>query len=138
MVVTDNEDTLRIERSIERLTEKFDTQDTKYMSRLEYEARHSTLENELSKLSLEVTQKNIWVQGEHNDIRKEVAARFEKVSDTLDAIEDKFSQDTQKLRDEIAQSSTDKWKLIATSLIGLITGGGILYIVELVRTFTHT
>jgi hypothetical protein len=137
-VSTDNEDTLRIERSIERITEKLDSQDTKYMGRVEYEARHATLENELSKLSLEVTQKNTWVQGEHNDIRKEMALRFEKVSDTLDVIQDKFSQDTQKLREEIAQSSTDKWKLIATSLIGLITGGGILYIVELVRTFTHT
>jgi malate synthase len=136
-VVTDNEDILRIERSIERLTEKFDIQDTKYMSRTEYEARNATLQNELSKLSLEITRKDTWVQSEHNDIRKEMAARFEKVSVTLDAIEDKFSQDTQKLRDEIAQSSTDKWKLIATSLLGLITGGGILYIVELVRAATH-
>jgi len=135
-MTVDDMDIERIEKSLERLEQKIDIQGDKYLTRTEYEARHATLQNDMSKLSLEIAQKNTWAQGEHNDIRKEMAVRFERVSDTLDSIENKFVSEVQGLKIEIAKSSTDKWKLVAMTLIGALTSGGLLGLIDVIRTVT--
>jgi len=135
-MVIEERDIERIEQSLGHLSEKMDTLGDRYLSRTEYEARHATLQAEIAKISLEVAQKNAWAITEHESIKKETDRKFEKFSETLDKIEEKFSEDTQELRIEIAKVSTDKWKLVAMTLIGALTSGGILGIIDVFRSIT--
>lgn len=82
-------------------------------------------------MSLEVTQRNAWAQGEHDGIRHEMQERFEKVTDMI-------SKDIKKLRAEIARASTDKWKLVSYTLLGAITSAGILGIIDLIKNGHRT
>ncbi len=47
------------------------------------------------------------------------------------------NNEIQSLKIEVQKASTDKWKLIAVSLNSIITSGGVISIIEYVRTVLH-
>src|SRR5215469_7681484 len=88
---------------------------TNYITRSEYEARHSELRTELIRLSSEGDTHFRWVVEENEKMRKDVQAKFDALSAKLDA-----AQET------IDSARINGWKLVAVSLINLLVGGGLV------------
>jgi len=121
-MVIDETDIDRIEKAVIRLETKIeaklDVMDIRYLARTEYEARTIIIQAEIAKMTLDTSQ------------------RSDRINDKLDKIQEHFTLDIQSMRTEVSQVSTDKWKLIAYGLIGALTSGGILGLIDVIRIAT--
>lgn len=79
-----------------------------YITRSEFEARHSELRTELIRLSTENDAHFNWVVNENEKIRKDVQIKFDSLVEKIDS----------------ARVST--WKAVALSSVNFILGGGLV------------
>lgn len=78
-----------------------------FITRVEYETRHSELRAELLKLDAEQTQNFRSIQEQTERDRKDIQTKFDLLKDKLD------------------KATVSVWKLITVSLINLVAGGGL-------------
>lgn len=88
---------------------------TNYITRAEYEARHSELRTELIRLSTENDTYFKWVVAENDTLRKDVQAKFDTLTNMINA--------QAKIIDAGRVSA---WKLVAISVINFMIGGGLI------------
>ena len=89
-----------------------------FITRSEYEARHSELRTELIRLSSENDTHFKWVVAENEKIRQDVQAKF----DILVA--------------KINSATVGAWKLVAVSMVNFMLGGGIIALLNYLH-FPH-
>ena len=92
---------------------------TNYITRSEYEARHSELRTELIRLSTENDTYFKWVVGENDALKKDVQAKFDTLTSMINA--------QAKLIDA---GRVSVWKLIAISCLNFMLGGGLVAFLE--------
>lgn len=81
---------------------------TNYITRSEYEARHSELRTELLRLSTEHDAHFKWVVAENDKMRTDVQAKFDMLAAKLDT------------------ASVGVWKIVTASVINFMLGGGLI------------
>ena len=81
---------------------------TNYITRSEYEARHSELRTELLRLSTEHDSHFKWVVAENDKMRADVQAKFDVLAAKLDG------------------ASVGVWKIVTASVINFMLGGGLI------------
>ena len=88
---------------------------TNYITRSEYEARHSELRTELIRLSTENDSYFKWAVTENDNLRKDVQMKFDTLTSMINA--------QAKLIDAVRISA---WKLLAVSALNFMLGGGLI------------
>ena len=83
-------------------------ENTNYITRSEYEARHSELRTELIRLNTEHDSHFKWVVSENEKMRNDVQTKFEILTSKIDA------------------ARVSAWKLVAISAINFMLGGGLI------------
>ena len=83
-------------------------ENTNYITRSEYEARHSELRTELIRLGTEHDSHFKWVVGENEKMRNDVQTKFDMLSAKLDT------------------ASVGVWKIVTASVINFMLGGGLI------------
>ena len=83
-------------------------ENTNYITRSEYEARHSELRAEVIRLSTEHDSHFKWVVAENEKMRNDVQTKFDILTSKIDS------------------ARVSAWKLIAISALNFMLGGGLI------------
>ena len=88
---------------------------TNYITRSEYEARHSELRTELIRLSSEHDSHFKWVVTENEKMRNDVQVKFDILTTKIDS-----------QAKSIDSAGVGVWKLVTASVINFMLGGGLI------------
>ena len=83
-------------------------ENTNYITRSEYEARHAELRTELIRLNTEHDSHFKWVVAENEKMRNDVQTKFEILSGKVDA------------------AGASLWKIVAIAILNFMLGGGLI------------
>lgn len=90
-----------------------------FITRHEYEARHRTLEKRVDQVETQLNEQD-------KRITRIIAENLQWVNENFSDIKTLVTLQSEKTQQQISNLQINAWKFIATSIISLLAGGGII------------
>lgn len=115
---------------IQKLSDKIDKREENFVRVTEYNSRQIALNERVTAIELSVTRMGQYGLDEHKNINNNIEKKFDALATKIDHLENNI----QLMKDGSSTAKTDVLKILGTSFLSFILGGGMIEVVKILIT----